>query len=289
MERAVHEELVEGAVEEGRVDGDDRVQSGEGQAGSHGRGVLLGDAHVEGPLGELVGKTLEPHRNHHRCGDGDDVLTLVADAHHRVAELIGPAAAGDLDRQPGLGVDHADAVELIGLVVDRVLVAAALLGEDVDEHRTAEGLGLAQGVLERLLVVTIDGSDIFQAEVLEHPLRRNDILEALLDPVEGALHRATHDRCAPELGLAPVENLFVALGRAQGGEMVGEATDGRGVGAFVVVDDDDQGQVLGGGDVVDRLPRHPAGERPVTDDSDRMPSAFLAHSAPLSDAVGPGQ
>jgi hypothetical protein len=138
VECAVHEDLVEGPVEEGRIDRDDRVQAGEGQAGGHRRGMLLGDADVEDAIGVGIGKTLQPHRNHHRCGDRDNVLALAAEFDHRVAELVGPTASGDLDREPGLGIDDADPVELVGLVVDGVLVTPTLLGDDVDEHGAAE-------------------------------------------------------------------------------------------------------------------------------------------------------
>ena len=44
VQRAVHQQLVEGPVEEGGVDRDDRMQAGIRQAAGHGDGVLLGDA-----------------------------------------------------------------------------------------------------------------------------------------------------------------------------------------------------------------------------------------------------
>ena len=50
----VHEHLVEGPVEERRVDGDDRVQPAHRQPGRGGGGVLLGDADVEGAVGEAL-------------------------------------------------------------------------------------------------------------------------------------------------------------------------------------------------------------------------------------------
>jgi hypothetical protein len=53
--------------------------------------------------------------------------------------------------------------------------------------------------------------------------------------------------------------------------VVGQPALRRGIGPGVVVDDDDERQVLLGGDVVDRLPRHAAGQRAVTDHRDRMP------------------
>ena len=73
VQRDVHQHLVEGPVEEGRVDGEDGVQAAHRQAGSGGRGVLLGDADVEGALGEPLGERVEPDRVHHRGGDRHDV------------------------------------------------------------------------------------------------------------------------------------------------------------------------------------------------------------------------
>jgi hypothetical protein len=52
VQRDVHQHLVEGPVEERRVDGDDRVQPAHRQAGGRGGRVLLGDADVEGAVGE---------------------------------------------------------------------------------------------------------------------------------------------------------------------------------------------------------------------------------------------
>ena len=121
------------------------------------------------------------------------------------------------------------------------------------------------------------------------PCGRDDVLDALLHPVQRLVHRAADDRGALQGVLAPVEEALVAAGRAQGGEVVGQAAGGRGVGALVVVDDDDQRQVLVGGDVVDRLPRHAAGERAVADDRDGVPVALAAQATRLGDAVGPGQ
>jgi hypothetical protein len=71
--------------------------------------------------------------------------------------------------------------------------------------------------------------------------------------------------------------------------VVGQAALGRGVGAGVVVDDDDQREVLVGGDVVEGFPRHPAGERAVTDDRDGMPIPLALHTARLGDPIRPRQ
>ena len=120
-------DLVEGAVEERGVHGDDRVQPGEGEAGRAGDRVLLGDADVEDPVGELGGEAVQTGGDHHRRGDGDDVVAAAADpstSSSANSEVHERPRAGTGDA--GLGVDHADGVELVGLVGDRRRVALAL-------------------------------------------------------------------------------------------------------------------------------------------------------------------
>ena len=272
----VHQDLVEGAVEEGGVDGEDGVQSAGGEARRGDGGVLLGDADVVDPVGEGLGELLQADRLEHRGGDGDDVLALLAELDHLVAEDGGPVGAGGLDRQAGVGVDGADAVEAVGLVLEGGLVAAALLGEAVHDDRAAEALGARQRGLQGLDVVAVDRADVLQAEVLEHALRGDEVLEALLRAVQRLVERPADDRGALQEVLAAGQEALVAVGGAQGRQVVGEAADGRRVGALVVVDDDDERAVLGGGDVVQRLPGHAAGQRAVTDDGDHVVVAFRA-------------
>ena len=134
MQRAVHEELVEGPVEEGRVDTHDRVQPGIREPRRHRQRVLLGNPDVENAIRESRGERLETHGDEHGRGDRDDVLPLGADLDDRIGELVGPDAPLDLQRQPGLGVDLVDRVEAVGLVGAGVVIALALVGDDVDEH-----------------------------------------------------------------------------------------------------------------------------------------------------------
>ena len=57
VQRDVHQHLVEGPVEERRVEGDDRVQAAAGESGGEGDRVLLGDADVEDALGDRPPRT----------------------------------------------------------------------------------------------------------------------------------------------------------------------------------------------------------------------------------------
>ncbi len=288
VQRDVHQHLVEGAVEEGRVDREDGVQAAGGQAGRGDRAVLLGDADVEDPLRELLGELVQADRLEHRGGDRDDVLALLAERDHLLAEDGRPVGAGGGDRQAGVRVDLADRVETIRLVLERRAVAAALLGEAVHDDRAVEPLGAGQRGLQRLDVVAVDRADVLQAEVLEHALRRDEVLEALLGAVQRVVERAADHRGLLQHLLGTGEEALVAVGGAQRGQVVGEAADGGRVGALVVVDHDDQRAVLGCGDVVQRLPGHAAGEGAVTDDGDHV--VVLAEDlVGLGQSVGPAE
>ena len=192
--------------------------------------------------------------------------------------------------RPGLGVETADAVELVGLVVDGRVVAAALLGDDVHDDRAAEGLRARRRAASTACSSwPSTGPRYFRPRSSNIPCGATMSLMPFFMPCSVSYIAPPTTGVRFERVLAPVEEPLVAAGRAQRGEVVGEAADGRGVGALVVVDDDDQGQVLVGGDVVDRLPGHAAGEGAVADDRDGVPVALAAQAARLGDAVGPGQ
>ena len=199
-----------------------------------------------------------------------------AERDHLLGEEVGPDAAGRA-RLAGLDVEGADLVELVGLVALGRVVAEALVGDHVDDHRAAEPLGLGQRLLDGVPVVAVDRADVLQAEVLEHPLRGQGVLHALLHRVQRVVDGRADALHLVQPALDEVEHLLVARVGAQRGEVGGEAADGRLVGAAVVVDDHHQLAVLADRDVVERLPGHAAGERAVADHRDDV--AVLAADA----------
>ncbi len=194
VQRDVHERLVEGPVEEGGVEADDRVHPAHRQARGRGDGVLLGDADVEGAVRVGLAEAQQPHRLQHRRGDRHDVLALGADGDHLLAQDAGPATGAGVHRLAGERVgDRGDAVQAVGLVVDGRLVAEALDRDGVHDDRPAEALGPAQGGLHRRDVVPVDRPDVLHAEVLEEHLRLQEVLEAALEPVQRGVERGAHD------------------------------------------------------------------------------------------------
>ncbi|MNW54116.1 hypothetical protein D3C74_317040 [compost metagenome] len=186
-------------------------------------------------------------------------------------------------------MDLAHRVEAVGDVLLGRGVPATLLGDDVHDHGGPVRAGPHERVLERLDVVAVDGADVLDAQVLEHALGCDDVLEALLEPVQPLVREPAGGARARERALAPVEEVLVAARGAQRRQVVRHAADGRRVGAAVVVDDDHQAPVLALGDVVERLPGHAARERAVADDRDDVPVPQAAHDVGLGDPVAPAQ
>ena len=141
-------------------------------------------------------------------------------------------------------------------------------------------------MLHRLDVVAVDRADVLQPEVLEHALWGDDVLDALLHAVQGLEDRLTDDWGPAEHLLAPLEKPLVAARGPQRREVVGEAADRRRVRPLVVVHDDDEAPALVRGDVVDRLPRHATGQRPVPDDRDDVAVGLSAKLESLGEPVG---
>jgi hypothetical protein len=164
----------------------------------------------------------------------------------------------------------------------------AFLGEGVDDHGPAEALGAVEGLGELGDVVAVDGADVLDAEVGEHALRGEGVLEAGLGGVEALVRGAAEHGDAFDELLDLLERGLVAGVEAQAGEALGEAADGGRVGAAVVVDDDDEFEVVAGGDVVERLPAHAAGEGAVADEGHDVPVG-AGEGVGLGEAVGVGE
>ncbi len=146
------------------------------------------------------------------------------------------------------------------------LEPVALAGQAVHQHRAAVLARLVQRTFDGRDVVTVDGSEILQAQIGEQPLGSEYVLQPDLDAVQDVVRGAPHQRGAADAALDHVQDLLVSRIGAQRAQVVGQTADGRGVGAAVVVDDDHQRQVVGRRDVVQRLPGHAAGQRAVPDE-----------------------
>ena len=266
----VHD-LVVGALQEGRVDGAERLVAFRRQAGGEGDGVLLGDADVEGARRELLGEEVDAGAGRHRRGDGDDALVLLRLLDQALAEHLGVGGGVRLRLRLRAGdhVEGDDAVILVGGVLRR-RVAFALLRPHMDDDRAV--LGVAHVLQHRQQVldaVAVDRADVVEAELLEERAAGDHAAREFL----GA-HRADLQRLRQPLGELPADLAQRAVGAAgeKPRQIGGHGADRRGDRHVVVVQDHDQPRLHGAG-IVQRLVGHAGRHRAVADDGDDVVGA----------------
>ncbi|SHV25230.1 Uncharacterised protein [Mycobacteroides abscessus subsp. abscessus] len=251
--------------------------------------MLLGNTDVEQPIGEALAELTEPGRARHGRRDRHDIAMLTGHIDERIGEHRSPTRSRSLNGPTGFRVDDAGGMHLLGLVVLGGGISHALAGDHMHDHRTAVATGTAEGILHRVLIMTVNRTDIFQPQVGEHHLRRHRVLHPDLEAVHQGVGQRTHDRHAAQQLLALVENLLVGRGEPQPCQMRGEPADGRRVTTPIVVDDDDDAPMLGGGDVVEGLPAHASGHGTVADHRDDMAAPLARQLERLGKSVGVGQ
>ena len=91
LDRHVVHDLIVGALQEGRIDGRERLEAFGRQPGGESDAMLLGDADVEGAVGKFLLEQVDAGARRHRRGDGDDlrILARFLDQAFAVDFLIG--------------------------------------------------------------------------------------------------------------------------------------------------------------------------------------------------------
>ena len=260
----VHD-LVIGTLQKGRIDRGERLIAFGGETSSKGHGMLLGDAHIETPLGESLGKAIEPGAGRHRRSDGDDLFVVTRFRNQRVGEDLGVARrrAGGLHLlRAGHHVELADAVEFVGRHFGGS-VAFALLGDHMDQDRPVPHTAhIAQHGQQMIEVVAVDRADIIEAELLEQgaagPEASGEFLGArsTLLPILGEQPLGSALEEAAEAAIGPARN--------QLGEIGAHGADRRGDRHVVVVENDDEARIHRAG-IVHRLIGHARAHGTVAD------------------------
>ena len=288
VEPDVEVDLVDGAGEERRVDGDHRPEPAHGHARGGGDGVLLGDADVDDALGPSLLERAQAGRPGHGRGDGHQIGPALAQFDHRPGEDLGEAAGSPAWGSGG----HVEA----GRVVEAPLavglgraVAPSLLGEDVDDDRPVVLRGEGEDALHPGHVVAVDRPHVADTEVLEEAGGADDHLPGRgPDPVDAAVEVLPDLGHAPHRPLEPVPALDVRRAEAQPGQPRGQPADRRGVGAAVVVEDD-QHPALAVAQVVQGLVGHAARHRAVADHGHDATGSLAVEPEGDGEAVGVAQ
>ena len=169
LDRDVVHDLVIGALEEGRIDGAERLHAFGRQPGREGHGMLLRDADVVGAFRKGLLEEVDAGAGRHRGGDADDAVVLGGFLDEALAEhlLVGRRVRLRLGLGAGRDVEFDDAMIFVGRALGRA-VALALLGDDVDQDRPGLGVAhVAQHGQQVIDVVAVDRPDVIEAEILE--------------------------------------------------------------------------------------------------------------------------
>ena len=119
-------------------------------------------------------------------------------------------------------------------------------------------------------------------------MRCKNVLDSGFEAVQQVVGGTPQHRGPMEPVLDETQRPLIPSIGTQASQVFGEPPDRRGVGATVVVDDDNDSQVRLSRYVVQRFPGHSTRQCPVTDHHDH--GAFLTTQAkPLGESFGPGQ
>ena len=262
------DQLVVGALQEGRVDRDHRLDAFAGHAGGEGERVLFGDAHIEVAFRVFLGETHHAGALAHRRRDRHQLVAAGGHVAQPVSEYLGirelAAALAGLDT--GHVVELADTVVQDGIGFGQ-LVAVALLRDHVQEFRTRQFPQVFQRRDQRIEVVTVDRAVIMEAELLEQRARRDHALHVFFGPLGEFAQRR---RQFQHLG-ARAAGRVVGVAGQQAGQVLVQRADRRRNRHVVVVEDDQQVGILDAR-VVQCLEGHAGGHRAVTDHRDAVPA-----------------
>ncbi len=260
--------LVVGALQEGRVDGGERLEAFGGEPGREGDAVLLGDADVEAAVGKFLGEQVEAGARRHGGGDGDDLVVLLRllDQALGVDLGVGGRRRLRLRLRAGRHVELDHAVILVGGFLGR-LVALALLRDAVDQERPVLGVAHVGEHRQQVVdVVAVDRPDIEEAELVEQRAAGDQAARVFLHR-----HRALLQERRQHLGELAHGVVHRAVGAAgdQPRQVARQRADRRGDRHVVVVEDDDQARVHRAG-IVHGLVGHAGRHGAVADHGDHV-------------------
>ncbi len=288
LQADVVDDLVVGALQEGRVDRHHRPRALQGQAAGQQDRLLLGDADVEVAVGQLALEDVQAGAGVHGRGDAEHplvALALATSALPNTSVYWGIGLTGGTGRRPTGRRAAGDRLRLGGVPLLHALQAALLGGGKalaldrgaVHDDGPLGGQGLAQRAAHRADVVAVDDAHVGPVELLPPQTRRPEGLERLLDVGAEALEGGAD--AGRQLGQAALEVLAgvpQARVEAHAVEVARQRADvGRDRHAVVVEQHDDRGAEAAG--LMDGLEGHAAGHRPVADDGDDL--AVLAVAA----------
>ena len=132
-----------------------------------------------------------------------------------------------LGRSAAVRIERRDPMELVNLVSNCGAVALALVGDHVHHHRAADAGGVAQRLLDRLEVVSVDRPAVLEPERLEDRDRRDQLLERVLHAPGGLVRGVPDRRQRAQRGPGRILGRLVPRRQAEMAEVLGDPADRR--------------------------------------------------------------
>ncbi len=163
------QDLIVSPLQKGGINGAYGDTPPGGQTGGHGHCVLLRDAHIEKPVGMLLGKRLQARAGGHGRRDGADPVILLRQPTKLLSEYRRKVGFSSGDRLSRGGIEGGHTVKISGRLL-RGLIAQALDGFQMDHHRTIQLFGLMQQGAHRADIISVGGAQIFKSHQLKDGL-----------------------------------------------------------------------------------------------------------------------
>ncbi|AFC29794.1 hypothetical protein PM3016_2924 [Paenibacillus mucilaginosus 3016] len=229
--------------------------------------MLLGYAHIEHPVREPLRERKQTGAARHGRRDGDDPRILLGELDERLAEHF------RIHRRPD-GLQHLAGFDLVrrnavpGVRIGFRRGVAFPFGRDhVYEHRSVHFVRLLQRLDQQRQVVPVDRTEVGQTKLFEPDARDDHVFEGVLEPLGRLGQRSADGRHLLDEMLDFFLGFLVMAVGADPRQIIAQGAYIRRNGHLIVVEDDHQLALLVA-DMIERLERHPAGERAVPDQSD---------------------
>ena len=273
LDRHIVHDLIVGALQERRINRREGLVALRGQSGSKGHAMLLGDADIEGAVGEFLAKEIQAGTSGHRGSNGDNLRVLAGLGDQRVGKHLGVSGCIRLrfHLRASDNVELVDAVILVGGILGR-WITFAFLGDDMHQDRSLLGVAhVLEHWQQHVEIMAVDGSEIEEAEFLE---------QRTACPVRPRVFLGTRREAFPLLGqlarqlLADFAQVQIGVRRRDARQITRQRADWRRNRHIVVVEDDDQALVAGAG-IVHGLIGHAGAHGAVADNSDYVIGAAV--------------
>ena len=132
--------------------------------------MLLRDPHIEGPLREPLHKCRQARTGGHSRCNGTHARIFLGKLCHSLTKRVGEGDSLSSQALAGDGIEFPDAMEPGGVLLSR-RIAAALLGDDVDQHRLLHLLGRAKQCHNTGQIVSVRRAQVGQAHIFKYCFR----------------------------------------------------------------------------------------------------------------------